>query len=222
MSKLTVRLSHFLNGETPGYGGSRAGFSRTSRSSICCGQTSNSEVWEIYNHHGTHLDCPYHFCADGKKLNDYQDHEWFFSSPYLINYDAKESEIISLIKERESIPMNADCLLIKTGFEEKRTTESYWNFGPGLTPELGEWLRTNRPNVQIIGFDFISLTSYQNREVGRVAHRAFLCPNESHSGIRIIEDMKLSSLKISPKVVLVSPLMVENADGSPVTIWCEQ
>jgi kynurenine formamidase len=31
--------------------------------------------------------------------------------------------------------------------------------------------------------------------------------------------MKLSELSTNPKRVLVSPLLVEDGDGSPVTVW---
>ena len=79
----------------------------------------------------------------------------------------------------------------------------------------------------MIGFDFISLSSYTNRELGREAHRAFL--NKSFSGLNkdcskpilIIEDMHLASLKECPNKIVVAPLRYDRSDGSPVTIISE-
>lgn len=211
-------LSHTLSLSTPGYGGSNS-FSREIASSIANGNSSNSEIWRLSNHIGTHVDCPFHFSNEGKKITDYTDEEWFFKKPFLVSVQVNKDLLIDLKDVRENIPFDNDCLIIKTGFEEMRSDKNYWNNNPGLSPELGEWLRSARPKIKIIGFDFISLTAYQHREVGRTAHRAFLAPSIYHEGIRIIEDMKLSNLYSTPEKILVSPIFVNNADGSPVTVW---
>jgi len=212
-------LSHPLSQDTPGYGGNLNAFLKEKRSSIADGDSSNSETWKLANHHGTHVDCPYHFCESGKTVTDYRPEEWVFTNPFLLRVKAQPNELLGLAEVRESIPLESDCLIIKTGFEKLRRQIDYWKHNPGLTPELGEWLRTHRPQLQIVGFDFISLTAFQHRELGREAHRTWLCPKQGLGNIRIVEDMKLSELSTNPKRVLVSPLLVEDGDGSPVTVW---
>ena len=66
--------------------------------------------------------------------------------------------------------------------------------------------------------DFISITSYQNREIGRLAHRQFL---GGKNPLLLVEDMDLSSLKKTPRSLICAPLLIENIDGSPVTIIAE-
>lgn len=212
-------LSHSLGQSTPAYGGNLNGFLREIRSAISNGDSSNSETWKLANHHGTHVDCPYHFCESGKKITDYKPEEWVFSNPFLLSVKAEPNELLGLADAREAIPLDSDCLIIKTGFENYRGQIEYWKHNPGLTPELGEWLRNHRPNLQIVGFDFISLTAFQHRDLGREAHRTWLCPKKGLREIRIIEDMKLAELSKSPRKLLVSPLLVEDGDGSPVTVW---
>ena len=90
---------------------------------------------------------------------------------------------------------------------------------PGLSPSLGKWIRENRPNLKIIGFDFISLTSFQNRKLGAESHKVFLGNQYSSEPIRIIEDMNLEQIEASPKRLIVSPLLVANSDGTPVTVF---
>ena len=213
-------LSHTLNLATPGYGG-HAGFQREVVSCIDHGKSSNSERWQLSNHIGTHIDCPYHFSNLGKKLTDYQEADWVFLSPFLVTIQAQENQLISIEDLNTTIPKECDFLLIKTGFEYYRKEKVYWNNNPGLSPELGKWLRINRPTIKVVGFDFISLTAYQHRDIGKLSHQIFLTPDKSHDGIRIIEDMKLSVISTSPQRIIASPLLVEDADGAPVMVWAQ-
>ena len=93
----------------------------------------------------------------------------------------------------------------------------FWNQNPGIAAELGVWLRTNRPQVRVLALDTVSLTSFLHREEGRAAHGAFLGQGAGHP-IWIIEDAKLSVWK-NPRQILVSPLWIKDAEGSPVTVW---
>ena len=62
--------------------------------------------------------------------------------------------------------------------------------------------------------DTISLTSFQNREIGRVSHKNFL----GKSDLLIVEDIDVRFLKTQPKKVMCFPLLVKSVDGCPVTI----
>jgi len=64
--------------------------------------------------------------------------------------------------------------------------------------------------------DLISVSSYSNRAEGRKAHHAFLNPREG-APILLIEDMKLDTDE-SFKKVIVAPLLIDKADGSPCTV----
>ena len=213
------QLSHLLSPETPGYGG-RPGFHLNHASKIQCGDSCNGQKWTLDNHIGTHIDFPRHFDDAGATLCQYDAKDFVFEDVVLITKEYPKEKII----EVEDIPLDkinsmTSLILFKTGFESYRNEELYWNNNPGFSPKVGLFLRENFPNVRAIGFDFISLTSYQNRPLGRVAHNAFLSTEHTGSPIWIIEDMKLSRLNHSPKKVLISPLLVKNADGAPVTVW---
>ncbi len=219
MKKL-IFLSHPLNLETPSYG-NRTAFKVEHSSKISCCNSSNSQHWELPNHIGTHVDVPYHFDEEGKKITDYFPEDWIFNTPFYFEIKCEKNYILKLRDIEPYIPENCDLILIKTGFEFLRNQDEYWSSNPGIEPEIGMWLRNQRKNVKAIGFDFISLTSYSNRELGKTAHKAFLHSSYPGMPIRIIEDMKLSDLNITPKKVIVAPLLVDGADGSPVTIFAE-
>ena len=171
----------------------------------------------------------YDFDNDGKCLDEYPANFWECNSPYLIEYEATPGEILELsnmISYLEKIPNETDILILKTKFEKYRNADnSIYSFqNPSITEDVGFWLRKNR-NLKFIGFDYISLSSRANREIGRASHRAFLCLRKSTTQERIegepilvVEDMKLSGLASIPKKIIVVPLLFEKSDGAPVTV----
>ncbi|MDH4262386.1 MAG: cyclase family protein [Spirochaetia bacterium] len=231
-----VYLNHTLNRYTPLYGNS-SGINIIKVRQILQGDTSNNTEVSMPLHSGTHVDASYHFDNEGKKISDYVADFWVFNHVYFIEINVEPSEIIlmaRLEKEFEKIPYESDFLIVKTGFEKYRNNvttaksnlDVYIMNNPGFAPEVGIWLRQNR-KIRAIGFDFISLTSYQNRDLGRVAHRAFLSSLPDGftkfvgDPVLIVEDMKLSEISKAPEQVIIAPLLVENADGAPVTIFAK-
>lgn len=216
-----IYLSHFLSDSTPGYGGEKI-FHCDEASSIKKGRTANSVKVHFNNHSSTHIDFPKHFDDHGKSLSDYPADFWIFHKIWVTEYQASENEIIELKHlNLEKMPKDCEFLIIKTHFEKKRNDKAYWNNNPGYAEEIGHYLRENFPKLRIIGFDSISLTSFQNRAIGKLAHQAFLLPYKNHEPILIVEDMHLSELNQSPRSLICAPLMLEGADGVPVTIIAE-
>ncbi len=219
-------LHHFLREDTPGFGGEKV-FHREPLSQMCCGKSSNSERWIVNNHGGTHIDLPYHFDLDGKKLHQFSPGFWHTSHCHLIKVKLHPDELLTVEKISSNLSLSLsleqftllEFLILKTDFQSFRTSDIYWKNGPGIHPDVATYLRDHFPALRYIGFDFLSLTSFSQREIGREAHRAFL-KHPTHP-ICIIEDMNLSSLHTSPEKATILPFMVDAADGSPVSILVE-
>jgi kynurenine formamidase len=220
----SIFLSYTLSNSTPAYG-NKGLLEINEISSIMNGDSCNKSELHIESHIGTHIDAPYHFDQQGMSLEKYQADFWVCNNPFLIHYPAKPEEIIQINFEKElaSMPDDTDILLIKTNFSRYRNispTKYIFN-GPGITPDLGYYLRENS-NIKMIGFDFISLSSYANRQLGRQAHKAFLArldiDNDSLDPILIIEDMNLSLLQTTPLKIIISPIRFDFSDGSPATV----
>ncbi len=213
-----IYLSYFINEQTPLYGGEKA-ITIEKRSEISKGASSNTKYLKLPNHTGTHIDFPNHFSDEGKTINDYPASFWELKKIFVLNYRAKKEEILDerILKGAE-IPRETEFLILKTSIGKTRHTKTYWNNNPGLEPSLAGVLKQKCPGLKIVGFDFISVSSYQNRMLGRKAHRAFLIEND----ILLIEDMKLDEIKNNQlKSVTVLPLMIDKADGVPLTIIAE-
>ena len=110
-----------------------------------------------------------------------------------------------------------EYLILKTGFGKFRKQKNYWNRNPGLSPGLAEHIRTICPKIKIVGFDFISVSSYQNRILGREAHKKFLIEQD----ILLVEDMKLDANIDNIKRITALPWQIDLADGVPITIVAE-
>jgi len=215
MNTQYVYLSYFLDDQTPLYGGDK-GISIQPERSIIAGDTANTKQISFSNHSGTHIDFPNHFFQDGLTSEQYNASFWVFTRPYLFMKEVSEDQIIQFTaNEIASIPSETDFLVFKTGFGKHRGEETYWKNNPGFAPEVADILRKNFPYLRAIGMDFISLTAYQHRELGRTAHRAFLGGGRP---ILLIEDMDVRQLNSQPKSIICAPLLLKGVDGAPVNI----
>lgn len=210
-------LSYFLDDKTPIYGGS-LGIEIVKLNDITKGDTANTKRIALHNHSGTHIDFPNHFLENGKFSSDYNAEFWIFNNPYIIKINPNADEIILLEKNLiETIPKETDFLILNTGFYKYRGSKKFWNNNPGISPDLAKLLKLQCPNLRVLGMDTISLTSYQNRILGRQSHRKFLVEND----ILLVEDMNLKNLQTLPKKLMCFPLLIKEVDGCPVTIIAE-
>jgi len=210
-------LSYPLNSNAFGYGnGDR--FELKQIRSMCCGDTSNNSEIKMPTHYGTHIDFPFHFNEKGKTSSAYQAVDFVFLKVGVveISNDVEGFLIKNNNLNLKELNSNIDFLIIKTGFCNKRNTNEYWEKGYGFHPETALFLKNNFPNLKAIGFDLISLNSYQNRPIGREAHKAFLIEND----ILIVEDLDLREITAKTKIIqlILAPLLIEDADGAPCTI----
>lgn len=221
MSK-SIYLSFILDKNTPTYG-NRNKFICEKRSDISNGDVANDSSLNTTVHIGTHIDMPYHFFEDGQTIEDFNID--FFSSSNVLYLDLIPKDIIikddlieklNVVKNKEKY----EILIIKTGICNRRDQNEFWENNFGFAPEIADYLRTNFPNVRIIGFDSISISSFSNRMLGRKSHKAFLNPNKP---ILLLEDMDLTKLDKESQIskIVIAPLRIANCDGLPCTVIAE-
>ncbi len=211
-----IFLSYSLDSTTPSYGGREPLQSKQTKN-MACGDSCNQIQFTMSNHLGTHIDCPSHFDPKGRTVDSYEADFWTFHRVCKLDIDAQPGELIDLEKYLPQIPIEAEALIIRTGFCRKRQEEVYWQNNPGLTAQSGLILRQQR-KLRLIGFDLISLSAYQHREEGRRAHHAFLHGDLGSSPILILEDMDLRELDATPVSLSIFPLRLRGGDGAPVTV----
>lgn len=210
-------LSYELSDKISGYGnGDQIKIEKARQ--MCCGDTSNNTEFWMPTHFGTHMDYPFHFSMEGKTGSDYSAKQFIFDKVALQELDLREREL-KLIQPEDIEDLgksDSELLIVKTFYSEQRNDDSYWENGPGFAPETAKRLKQVYPSLKAIAFDSISLTNFQNRPLGRIAHKAFLMEED----LLIIEDLDLRQVNLNTKFneVIIAPLRMENADGAPVTI----
>lgn len=189
---------------------------------MCCGDTSNNSEFYMPTHYGTHIDYPYHFSSDGKTSSDYNTDDFMYNEIQVLHLHP--NSVVDYIVRPENIQINnintkAKLVLLKTGFCNKRYTDEYWERGFGLAPEVASFLKQTFPFIKTIGIDLISLNSFQNRPLGRIAHKSFLIEQD----ILIVEEVDMRKINQDTlfKQIIIAPLLLEEADGAPVTILAE-
>ena len=210
-------LSYPISKTIPVYGGS-ASPELIHLKVIDNGDSCNTWRFCLENHWGTHVDCPAHFFLKGKHVSDFSCDFWLFKNPQVIQIDAEPGQIIEARDLPEEIPPQTDLLLFKSGWGQFRGQEIYSFQNPGLHPGLGTLLRKKYPDIRCIGMDWVSVSSYQHRELGREAHRAFLNNSTTSQPVMIIEDMDLSKNLNNLFEVLVAPILIETIDSAPCTV----
>lgn len=217
-----IYLSHALNTETPTYGGLDR-LEIKPIHSIDKGDVANTSSWKFTNNHiGTHLDTPYHFDAAGKQTLDYPADFWLFNKVSVVKIECNYGRLITIADfDKLDVDSDVELLLIDTDYERFRTLPKFHNDNPGFHSELANYLRAHFPKLRCIGFDSISLTSWNFIEEGIKSHHAFLGPLDNGEPILIIEDVTFSNLNSDDQLewVLVSPLRIAEGNGGPITIF---
>lgn len=212
-----IYLSHLLKNRNPSYGKTSFLNIKKIRS---IGALSSVNMYEfcLQSHYGTHVDTPNHFFDYGKKVSGYPPEFWHFTSPQILDVRLSDSDVLKLGRWAGNIKKEADILLLRSGWGRYRGQKRYSYENPGIHPEVGFYLRENYPRLRAVGIDWISISPYRDRPLGRQSHKAFLDPKGNNCPILIIEDMSLPSVPIRLEEIHVAPLRIDKIDSAPCVI----
>lgn len=189
--------------------------------SISSGDSSNAFSAELQSHWGTHIDAPHHFFTNGNAIGTYPATDLVFTAPRVLETSLQPSEILHSSKVIADVCKDCDLLLIKSGWWQLRGEPVYCQENPGIAPEFALQLRTQFPLLRAVGVDWISISAFRHRELGRDAHRAFLDPAGVNNSLLLVEDMDLSTDLVGLKRVIVAPLRIKKFDSAPCTVLGE-
>ena len=214
-----IFLSYILNNTTPSYG-NRNTFEQIKKSDISKGDIANDTNISTTVHIGTHIDMPYHFYEDGQTIEDYEVDFWIFKKPLIIELNQDEliinEKLIQKLNKIEDI--GHDILIVKTGICNIRDKEIFWKENYGFHSDIYYKLKDKFPAIRVMGFDSISVSSFQHRTIGRESHKTFLNPKDP---ILLLEDMDLKYIDKSTNIkeIIIAPLRISNCDGLPCTVF---
>ena len=220
-----IRLSHTLRPGAPG-SGRASNLVLEPLSSIASGSPNHAFMIHIHNHDGTHMDSPYHFNIEGKKIADLTLDELIFDRPLVLDAPKSEAALIT----RDELEAHADAiaacdlLMLRTGFCRLRDSDPH-RFShecPCIAPEAARYIVEVCPSVKGVAIDSVSIGSPVFREETVEAHRILTgCHDYASRYVLISEDVNMDFDLRTLKRVFVMPLFMEEIDGSPCTIIAE-
>ncbi|WP_175986799.1 arylformamidase [Bacillus sp. Marseille-Q1617] len=153
-------------------------------------------------HTGTHVDAPFHFKSDGKRILDLPlDH--YIGPAVVVSIDGAESIGPEQLSSIDLSSVNK--VLFKT--EAWKDLQAFPESIPPIRPELAPFLKKN--GIHLIGVDLPSVDELDSKEME--AHHAL-----TENDVLILEGIVLKDVAPGYYELYAMPLPLKDADGSPV------
>lgn len=194
--------------------------------SIEKGDLFNQFFITTINHNGTHIDGPWHFNPQGKKLSELPIDYFVFTRATILDIPKSEDELITKedLEPFANRIAGSDLLLIRTGFGKFRDSDPvrYGNRNPGFSASAAQYLMVF-DSLRAIGFDFISASAAQKLDEGVSFHQIVSGKGRKDGRfILIIEDINLNHDLSEINIVYAVPLFIEGIDSSFSTVFAEK
>ncbi|MFC3884157.1 arylformamidase [Bacillus songklensis] len=153
-------------------------------------------------HTGTHIDAPFHFDDEGKRVIDLDIN--LYIGPARVIHLSNKTKIGA--DELQSVNLEAVTrLLIYTGAWQNRSV--FPETIPHIEPELASYL--SQRGIRLIGLDLPSVDPLDSKELS--AHHEL-----ARHGVHILEGIVLDDVAPGDYDLSALPLPLAQADGSPV------
>jgi len=172
----------------------------------------NLELLFLSTHTGTHVDAPYHFLEKGAKIHEISLKK-LVSEAILIKSKKKGGESITKtdIQKFEKKHVKIDdfsSVIFYTGWQRNLLKKYYFTKNPGLSVSAAKYLASKK--VSLVGIDSPSIDLGTDSKFS--VHQIF-----AKKGMLIVENLaNLNKIKSSKFHLVVLPLKLKNATGSPV------
>lgn len=172
----------------------------------------NLEMLFLSTHTGTHVDAPYHFMKNGKKIHQIGP-ERFLCDAILIkvkgtpNYRITKNDIVQFESKNGAIPAGS-AVIFHTRWNENLSKRGFFEQNPGLSTSAARYLVSKR--VNLVGIDSPSIDAGADGLFS--AHKILL-----KSDVLILENLcYLDKIKKTRFGIIALPLKIHGATGSPV------
>ena len=172
----------------------------------------NLEFLFMSTHTGTHIDAPYHFLEKGAKIHEISLKK-LVSEAVLIQSKKKDGESITKtdiqkFEKKHGKIASFSSVIFYTGWQRNLQKKYYFEKNPGLSVSAAKYLASKK--INLVGIDSPSIDLGTDSKFS--VHQIF-----AKKGILIVENLaNLEKIKSSKFHLVVLPLKLKNATGSPV------
>ncbi|XP_021887305.1 uncharacterized protein LOC110806694 [Carica papaya] len=180
-------------------------------SSIKKGNATNSSMFKLSTHSGTHVDAPSHFYQEyydrGFDVTSLDLH--VLNGPALVVDVPRNSNITAEVLESLNIANGTNRVLFRTLNTDRRLmhkTEFDTSF-VGFKADGAEWI-VNNSEIKLVGTDYLSISAYTD---AIPTHLTLLKSRKIH----VVEGLSLDNVPAGEYTLHCLPLRLHNADGCP-------
>ena len=172
----------------------------------------NLELLFLSTHTGTHMDAPYHFLEKGAKIHEISLKK-LVSEAVLIKSKKNGGESITKIdiqkfEKKHGKIAGFSSVIFYTGWQRNLQKKYYFTKNPGLSVSAAKYLASKK--INLVGIDSPSIDLGKDSKFS--VHQIF-----AKKGMLIVENLaNLEKIKSSKFHLVVLPLKLKNATGSPV------
>jgi len=172
----------------------------------------NLELLFLSTHTGTHIDAPFHFVKNGKKIHEIAP-ERLVNEAVLIRIGKNSNRSISKtdiqnFEQKNGKIENGSTVIFYTGWQKNLNKEFYFSENPGLSVSAAKYLVSKKINMVGIDSPSIDLGTDSKFSVHHVLAK---------NNILIVENLaNLGKIKSNNFHLITSPLKLKNATGSPI------
>ena len=172
----------------------------------------NLELLFLNTHTGTHIDAPFHFVKNGKKIHEIKP-ERLVNEAVLIRIGKNSNRSISKtdiqnFEQKNGKIENDSTVIFYTGWQKNLNKEFYFTENPGLSISAAKYLVSKKINMVGIDSPSIDLGTDSKFSVHHVLAK---------NNILIVENLaNLNKIKSNNFHLITSPLELKNATGSPI------
>ena len=172
----------------------------------------NLELLFLSTHTGTHMDAPYHFLEKGAKIHEISLKK-LVSEAVLIKSKKNDGESITKIdiqkfEKKHGKIASFSSVIFYTGWQRNLQKKYYFTKNPGLSVSAAKYLASKK--INLVGIDSPSIDLGTDSKFS--VHQIF-----AKKGMLVVENLaNLEKIKSSKFHLVVLPLKLKNATGSPV------
>jgi len=172
----------------------------------------NLELLFLSTHTGTHIDAPFHFVKNGKKIHEITP-ERLVNEAVLIRIGKNSNRSISKtdiqnFEQKNGKIESGSTVIFHTGWQKNLNKKFYFTENPGLSVSAAKYLVSKKINMVGIDSPSIDLGTDSKFSVHHVLAK---------NNILIVENLaNLGKIKSNNFHLITSPLKLKNATGSPI------
>ena len=172
----------------------------------------NLELLFLSSHTGTHIDAPFHFVKNGKKIHEILP-ERLVNEANLIKIRKKANQAIvkadiQKFEKKHGPIKSGTAVVFWTGWQKNLEKDFYFTKNPGLTVSAANYLVSKKINLVGIDSPSIDLGSDSKFLVHHILAK---------NNILIVENLaNLEKINSDKFHLIIAPLKLKNATGSPI------